>query len=402
MKKLVSALVVLSASAALAAGTNVDLQSARPMGMATAVVANSPDPSAVFFNPADIVDGGQSLRFQVGDTAIIPGITFTPTGSSTSYAVTNVVPPFTAYVTYGITKDLAVGIGVFEPYGLKITWPEDFPGRYITQKADLKTYYINPEVAYRFGVFKLGVGVQIIRGTVDLSQKLNFGTGTDGLVELGGGAWAVGGNAGIQAEILPGMLSAGLTYRSRANLDFTGNAHFSNIPVEFQGPGNGAIHDQGVEAKLSVPDSVALGISVQPMPTLRINAEVDYYAWQVFHDVTITFDDPSLNKKELKAWNHGLNYHLGGELDVTPNFSVRAGVMYDPTPSPSETLLPDVPDSDRVNLAAGVGYHSGGLSVDLAYQYIKFLGATAPASSPLPGEYGGGVNAVSLSLGYQL
>jgi hypothetical protein len=40
--------------------------------------------------------------------------------------------------------------------------------------------------------------------------------------------------------------------------------------------------------------------------------------------------------------------------------------------------------------------------VDLAYQYIKFLGATTVAPNLLPGEYGGGVNAISLSVGYQL
>lgn len=401
MKKLISALVVLAASSALAAGTNVDLQSARAVGLASAVVANSPDPSAVFFNPAEIVDGGQSLRIQVGDTLILPGISFTPAGSSTGYDVTNPVPPFTAYLTYGITKDLAVGIGVFEPYGLKITWPDDFPGRYFTQKADLKTYYFNPEIAYRYGIFKFGAGVQIVRATVDLTQALNFGTGTDGTAELGGGAWAVGGNAGIQAEVLPGLLTVGLNYRSRVKLDLKGNAHFDNIPLEFQGTGNGTIHDQDVEAAFWIPDSVALGISVQPVPTVRINAEVDYYAWQVFHDLQITFEDPTLNRTEVKAWTHGLNYHLGAELDVTPNISVRAGVMYDPTPSPTETLLPDVPDSDRLNLAVGVGYHESGFSADLGYQYIKFLGATAASPNPLPGEYAGYVNAIALSLGYQ-
>ena len=43
--------------------------------------------------------------------------------------------------------------------------------------------------------------------------------------------------------------------------------------------------------------------------------------------------------------------HIGGELDVTPTFSVRAGVMIDPSPSPADTLTPDVPDSSRINIA---------------------------------------------------
>lgn len=403
MKKLVSALVMLAASASFAAGTNVDLQSARAMGMATAVVANSIDPSAVFFNPADIVDGGQSLRILVGDTLIIPSaITFVPTGSNQSYDVTNIVPPFHAYATYGITKDLAVGIGAFEPYGLVIKWPDGWPGRYFSQESNLKTYYVNPEIAYRWGILKFGAGVQVVRATVDLRKAINFGTGTDGMVEIGAATWGVGGNAGIQAELIPGVLSAAVSYRSRVKLDFTGNAHFSNVPVEFQGNQSGQIHDQQGSATLWQPDSVAMGVSVQPIPALRVNAEADYYSWQVFNRLTLMFDDPALNTTEIKNWTHAFNYHIGAEYDLTPVFSLRAGFMYDPTPSPTETILPDVPDSDRINIAAGVGYHNNGITVDLGYQFIKFLGATTVFPNPLPGRYDGSVQAVALSLGYQL
>jgi len=32
---------------------------------------------------------------------------------------------------------------------------------------------------------------------------------------------------------------------------------------------------------------------------------------------------------------------------------LRGGVLVDPTPSPADTLGPDIPDSTRVNLALG-------------------------------------------------
>src|SRR5207245_1349832 len=127
---------------------------------------------------------------EVGITPIIPNITFTPTGGSEA-AVTNVVPPFTAYATYGITKDLAAGIGVFEPYGLKVGWPEGFVGRFLVQSSDLRTYWINPELAYRLGILKLGAGVQIVRGTVELNRQINFLT-SEGSTNLGAAAWGVG------------------------------------------------------------------------------------------------------------------------------------------------------------------------------------------------------------------
>ena len=403
MKKLVSALVLLASFAAgpvLAAGTNVDVQAGRATAMATAVTANSIDPSAVLFNPADIIQGEQTLKVQLGDTLIIPGVSLTPV-SGTGAEVTKMVPPFQAYAVYGISKDLSVGLGVFEPFGLKVGWPDNWQGSQLIQQSQLTTFFINPEVAYRIGILKVGVGVQIVRATVDLILKIDFRDGNPpGQAELGGGAWGVGGNIGIQAELLPGLLSVGATYRSRVSLDFDGVAGFTGIPVEFQGSQPGQIHDQPVKASTTTPDWVTLGVSVQPLPVLRINADVNYFGWQVFHDLTVTFpEDSSLNSTTLKRWSHGFNYHLGGEYDLTPMFSLRAGFMYDPTPSPTDTLGPDVPDADRINIAAGVGYHAAGLAVDLGYQYIKFLD-TKSTLKALPGTYGGHVHIIGLSLGY--
>lgn len=400
MKKLVSAVVMLAGSVALAAGTNVDVQSARATAMATAVTANTPEASAVFFNPAGIVNGGKSLRIQLGDSLIIPKFTFdSPEGNGT---VTGAQPPFQGYATLGITNDLAVGIGVFIPYGLTLKWsPDDFVGRAYSKKSSLSTYFINPEVAYRIGILKIGAGVQVVRGTVDLSQALIFPNG-EGQVEVGGGAWGVGFNIGVQAEILPGKLAIGINYRSRVKLDFNDiPAHFSNIPTEFQGNGAGQIRDMTASTSLTLPDWASIGISVQPTLDFRINADVDYFAWQEFHDLTVNFQDSSFSKSIAKRWSHTFNYHLGAEYDICPTFSVRAGVMYDPTPSPTNTLSPDLPDANRINLAVGVGYHSSGFRADLGYQYIM-LHDTKSTFTGLPGTYGGHVHVIGLSLGYKI
>jgi long-chain fatty acid transport protein len=403
MKKLFSALVLggLASGSAWASGTHIDLQNARAEGLATAITANSVGPSSVYFNPAAIVQEGRALSIELGDTLILPNITYTSPSGNTQ-AVTNVVPPFTGYLTYGITKDLAFGFGVFSPFGLKVSWPNDFAGRFVVQQSQLETFYFNPELAYRFGIVKVGAGVQVVRGTVDLKRALNFLSAGEGSTELGGATWGVGGNAGIQAEVLPGMLTLAAAYRSRVTLNFDGNAQFNNVPVEFQGPQQGQIHDQPVKATTTLPDIVQLGLSFQPVPQFRFNFDADYFAWQLFHDLTVTFpNDPSLNTTNLKNWHHGWQYHFGGEYDVTNTFAVRAGVMIDPTPSPDETLGPDVPDSDRINLCAGVGYHANGFTADLGGEYIIFK--DKPSTLPeLPGTYGGHVGVIGLSLGYTM
>ncbi|MHB8872941.1 MAG: OmpP1/FadL family transporter [Myxococcaceae bacterium] len=400
MKTLTCALVLLGCGPAFAAGFNVDTHSGRATGMASAVVADVNGPSAVLYNPADIHRGKGVLDLELGDTLIIPGNKFTPVGGEIISGTTGPVPPPTAYGTYGITRNLSVGLGLFSPYGLKVKWPENFVGQDLITEAALTTYYSNPEVAYRFGQLKIGAGLQVVRATVELQRSINF-VDSRGTIDLAGGAWGVGGNAGVLAELVPGLLSVGATYRSRVSLNFDGNAHFSDTPPPFAGSGPGQIRDQAVTTSVTIPDQVGMGLSVQPVSGLRVNFDANYYAWQVFQDLGIEFEDPALNEVEPKRWSHSWNFHLGGEYAVTSNIAVRTGVLYDLTPSPADTLSPTIPDADRINAAVGVGYHVGKFRADLAYQHVFFL-ANESTLPELPGTYTGGADLVGLSLGFRL
>ena len=74
MKTLMSAVAVLAvavAGTAHAAGTALDTQSARAVGMAGSVVGFVDDASAIYFNPAGIAQG-QGIDFIVGITGIVP------------------------------------------------------------------------------------------------------------------------------------------------------------------------------------------------------------------------------------------------------------------------------------------------------------------------------------------
>jgi len=91
---------------------------------------------------------------------------------------------------------------------------------------------------------------------------------------------------------------------------------------------------------------------------------------------------------------------VGGEAKVAASWRVRAGVMYDPSPSPADTLTPETPDADRLNLALGVGYwQRSGFHADLGYQLILLF--KKPSTAPqLPGDYGGWVHILGITLGY--
>jgi len=230
--------------------------------------------------------------------------------------------------------------------------------------------------------------------------KRTIVTSSEVTSELGADTWGKGFNVGAQLEAVPQYLSLGVAYRSAVTLDFTGRAHFANVPAPFQA----TLHDQLAKTSLTNPDILQMGIASRPIQNLVLDLDLVWYGWSKFRAIDLTFPNDAsatLSSTELKSWNNTVNVHLGGELALNETWRLRAGALYDPGPSPSATLLPDVPDGDRVNLAVGAGYrHPSGLGVDLGYQLVVLFNRTSTAFQ-LPGRYSGEGNVVGISVGYR-
>jgi len=408
MKKLMLAVMGLAAVAggsARAAGIAVDLQSARGVGMAGSLIGVVDDASGIYFNPAGIAQG-QGLEVMLGGAPIIPQFTVKSRDGQTFEGTSNIIPPVHTYATWGISDDWTVGIGVMTPFGLKVEWPtvsdpqSPFIAiREVIKKADLKIFNINPTAAYRYGPFRIGGGIQIVRATVELTRDINLlDLGYVG-VTLGAGAWGVGGNVGIQYEAVPKILQFGATYRSSVNLNFDGNAHFDNVPPQYAN----TFKDQSATTKLKLPDNIGLGVAIHPIPELVIDVDLNYFAWQQFQAIDIKFQDPALNIYEAKQWSHSWNYRIGAEYTLNEHIQLRAGILYDKTPSPTYTLLPDIPDTDRINVGIGGTYRWGAFRIEAAYQFIKFLGATSTYPNPAyQFDYSATAHVIAFTFGFKI
>jgi long-chain fatty acid transport protein len=398
MNKLTAACMTLLSTVALGAGFKLDVHSSRATGMAGAVTAFIDDPSAIYFNPAGIA-GRAGFGAEAGMTLIIPMLRFTHAedGEVTSSPL-HVSPPPHGYFTFGITEDLAIGVGMFSPFGASGKWPTDWEGRFKAVSSQLQIFDINPTIAYRLHPrLKLGAGFNAVRGTVVIERALNF-IDSEGSVVLGGGTWGFGWNVGAQIEIVENRLFFGATYRSPVTMKFEGRAHFDNVPTEF----GARLKDQPITAQVILPTQANFGLMVQPLDNLRLTLDADYVEWSSFTDLTINFENPDLTVPLRKNWMDQVSVHIGGEFNPTRSVAVRLGFVYDPTPSPKGTLTPDLPDSNRIKITAGVGWkHDIGIGVDLGYQFVVLTGAESLAPG-FNGTYSGTAQVIGLTLAYRM
>jgi long-chain fatty acid transport protein len=168
-----------SAASAQAFGLNELGSCAFARGFA-ATSAPCNDASTLFWNPGALV-GMKGTSLLVGGAAIAIKAKFTrdsALGTHEGDVPLAIVPHI--FLNRQLNDRMAVGIGMYVPYGLTSQWKDDFPGRFLAKKAALSTIYIQPNFAMSFkaGKWMFGGGpvfgisnVELIQ-SVDLSEQI--------------------------------------------------------------------------------------------------------------------------------------------------------------------------------------------------------------------------------------
>ncbi len=408
-----SGLLVGVSDAELAAdGFGVYTNGARAAGMGGAWVARVMDPSAIFYNVAGMtqLDGTQlygglsSLVVWGNDVRLFDGSEFDATDE------TFFLPH--GYITHAISDQFAVGVGAFTPYGLWTGWDHaEFPGRFRSYDADIRTIYIQPSVAFApIPAFSIGAGVDFVIADVELKRQADlsrlvlpgtpgttFGQATglppnqvaflDSELKADGTAW--GFSVGALFKPHPAV-QLGLTYRSQVTVEFDGDAAFDQVPTGIVlGPGNplgappgtpldallaaGIPADQQAHTEVTLPDQIVGGVSVTPTERWMVNADVKWTNWKDFDEVVIEFENTNPGTSVIEPrYENGTSFRVGTEYLVSPSVALRAGYIRDETPSPESAVTPLLPDSDRNELSLGFGYTTGPWQFD-AYALAEFF-----------------------------
>jgi long-chain fatty acid transport protein len=393
----------------------------------TAVAAPCPDGSAIFFNPAGLA-GLKGIHASAGVTLIRVRGGFTDDIFQERSDINDpllAVPQ--AYVSYAVTPKLGVGVGFFAPYGLQTRWPLTFDGRFTGYDNILKTFYVQPTLAFQVTPqLKLGAGLDIVHGNVELHQQLDLsqtpvpvaglplGTtfGAFGIphgtafadADLQASKTSVGGHFGAIVQVND-RLSIGARYLMKVKLDYAGTARFTQvntgivIPADIAIPGlppipagtqldaflaslgifstGGLLAEQTATASITNPDMFVFGVAYKLKQNLTLLADYQWTHWSTFDVVELTFAPNALLSRTLyENYKSTSGIRLGAEWGVEViedlPWMVRGGYLYHQGGAPPQTVTPLLPEGDRNEVTAGLSVKfSDHLQGDFAYQYIK-------------------------------
>ena len=383
---------------AFAGGFGVNEQGAKASGMANAFAAQADDPTAVYFNPAGIVqlDGTQVT---VGASPVIPGATFesdtndatyrhTSDGDTTNLNNKAVTVP-NAYLTQKVNDRWSFGFATYSNFGLETNWPDDWEGRFIVggTKAELTTLSVNPVLAFKpWDRVSVSMGPVMQYLDVDLRRKsFTYNMFGEPEAKFTGDDVGWGWNAALLVWLTKDI-KFGAAYRSEVKHRIHGELDFSKeVGAPFY------YNNTRFTADFNTPANAYMGLAWTNGP-LTLEFDLQWTDWSSFEELRAKFKKQVGGQDELvveEDWHDAWAYRLGAQYALSEYLDVRAGIAYDESPIPSRSVSPRVPGSDRWIYAVGLGGHFKGFGADLAYQYIDAdsvkMGSNGGDDYPVPG-----------------
>lgn len=364
-------IIFLPISNTFGSGFAIYTQGASSLGQSAATIAHTEDASAIFFNPA-LINKLEGTQIQIGTTLMFPKREFISESGIKYKEQTNLHYPSTFYVTHKFNDKVSVGLGVFSPFGLGTKWPEDWEGRYITTKADMKSYNINPVVSVQITPnIALAGGINILFIDTTLEKKLNFSLFglPDGNQKLKGEGTGYGFNLGVSVD-LHKDISIGASYRSTIKVDIDGklNHDLPAAPLMVMFPNtNGSV-------KLKLPAQFHFGVHYKGLAPLTFEIAMRWEGWSSYKELRLNVEQPVLGYTTLvtpKNWKDTYSFLFGAKYKLNDSISILAGYLYSGNPIPDDTFEPTIPDANTHLLTTGISYKKKNFNLDIAYAYQK-------------------------------
>ncbi|ACL60853.1 OmpP1/FadL family transporter [Methylobacterium nodulans] len=363
---------------AMAGAFGLREQSAEAQGLAFAgAAAGSGGLSSMFWNPAVVTmkpgwnsDFNATVVVPHAEFTTLPG-TFAPLrtlGESGDIGQAAVMPA--TATNYQLGDRLFIGLSGAAPFGLVTKPNQVWAGQTYSRSSRILSLNFNPVIGYRVTDWlSVAAGPTIEFFKLKLRQATGI-TPTAPSVLLKGEDWGVGFTAGVLIQ--PNAATTiGVGYRSSIHHELDGL--LSVVPGR-------------VRANLNTPEKVSVGLTQAITPDFRLNFGFEWDNWSRLGTPAIVSTALNLPVAALPLnYKDGFYYSVGGEYDVNPQWTVRAGFAYEISPIDNSNRSTRLPDGDRYWGSIGASYrYSEKIQFDVAYSHLFAAGRNRIAL--VPGE----------------
>ena len=391
-----AALLALGSGAASAAGFQLLEQNASGIGNSYAgSAAVAENASTIFFNPAGMTQL-QAREISLGVSAVRPSFDFKnkgsvilnapalPTSGSGGDAGSWAALP-NGYLSWALNKDLYVGVGLGAPFGLITEYDDDWVGRAQSIKFDLKTYNINPSIAFRVND-KVSIGGGVSWQRLEAEYERTVSVLPNGIAPVPGlsstfatldadsDAW--GWNIGALFTLSPSM-KVGVSYRSTVDHKLEGDLKVEGPATAFAGVVP-SLRSVKAEADVELPDTFIVSVTQKLNDRWEMLGDLSWTGWSSVDEVDIVRTSGPLAgsvAQTLEAdFKDTWRVALGANYLLNDAWKLKFGIAYDQTPvKDKERRLTSLPDNDRTWFSAGAQWKvskTNTLDLGAAYLYV--------------------------------
>ena len=361
-------LFAIATWSAHAGGYQVRLQGQKQTGIGLIGTPFNFGASSMFYNPGALSMMKNKYDFSLGASFIMGKAVFQK--DATDYQAKTDNPIGTPFYFYGagkITDKLAVGLGVYTPFGTSTKWDDDWAGQMLIQNISLQAIYYQLTASYQINE-KIGIGAGFVyaTGKVKLNKALPYNNSE---VNLEGNTSNIGFNVGIYFKPND-KFSFGIDYRSKIIMKMEdGDATFtvpsalsSNLPK-----------DNKFDAELPMPANLDFGLAFNVNEKLTLAAEVNWVMWSTYDSLIFTFKESGdlLNTANPREYKDSWIIRIGSQYKLNDKLTFRAGGYYDPTPTNEKYFNPETISLNTTGLTLGLSYQPiENLSIDLSYLHL--------------------------------
>jgi len=394
---------------------------ARGVAMGGAYGAIADDATAGYYNPAGLafLDGMQAAAgaYLITESATFIGDDPFPGNNYRAEMVEQYFYPMHAHVAGKLSDRIAWGVSLTSPFGLGTWWEDDFAGRFISKRIDLRVFNVNPNLAFKISEsVAVAAGVDYYLSDVGLTKSIPvMNPYTQQVAEVGQVHMFSDFNDGIGYNLallakLGDAFSVGASYRSRVKVEYDAEASFVQIPTGYADfdalvasllPFS--INPKG-ETEINFPAEYRLAFAWKGARTIA-SVDVVRMDWDSFQSLPITIVGyPALSSERAENYEDVYTYRVGFEYRTSDQWAWQLGALYDETPVPVEAFSPLLPDANRWGLSAGFSYTmTEKIRVDLGYLYLRFedRATNGQDSDGFNGQYKTVANLLGVTLIYK-